>query len=636
MADSYYQDARKKARREFHACIAAGKYPYLPRLDEFLPPEKLNHGTDLGIVQIPLELVSGTRSGGRTQAFARNFLPLLPVDSEFAQKWEHLCKAQLDEGIRDPITVWEYLNRFYVEEGNKRASVLKYFGAVNIYARVKRILPEQNGAPETVLYNAFLDYWKLSRLYFPEFSKPESYGRLLRLLGQEEPWSEEFQRAFSTAYYHFKSAYESSGDRSVSTGDAMLAYLQIYGFQSLRDSEPAAIRKAIAKAREEIDLQGEDHPVDVKLDPGKEKKTGILGITRYAFKPIQAAFLHDKTPERSSWTRGHELGRQHVEQVFQGELDTTPYFDVLDQDPGAVLEQAIQEGNTLIFTTSPRLLPASLRAAVEHPEVTVFNCSLNASHRYVRTYYARMYEAKFISGAIAGSLSRGEPVGYLCDYPIYGQIAGINAFALGVEMVNPTARVYLEWSSVGGLDAALKRLTDRGIRLISSQDIKSLSCQEHEAYGLAILDGGTAVNLATPVWNWGAYYEALIRRIRDKSLKSEYSGSSKALNYYWGMSAGVVELRCSDRLPDSTRRLADLLTAAVCAGICIPFRGPLYAQGHQRMEDCAQYGMEQIIRMDWLNDNIAGTIPAYQDMDETARATVDIVGVEPAAKEKKS
>ena len=61
-------------------------------------------------------------------------------------------------------------------------------------------------------------------------------------------------------------------------------------------------------------------------------------------------------------------------------------------------------------------------------------------------------------------------VGYICDYPIYGQIAGVNAFALGVQMVNPRAKVYLEWSCIDGVETAVNRLKDKGISIISSQD----------------------------------------------------------------------------------------------------------------------------------------------------------------------
>ena len=119
--------------------------------------------------------------------------------------------------------------------------------------------------------------------------------------------------------------------------------------------------------------------------------------------------------------------------MFNEELETTAYYNAMEGDPLAVIEGAVGDGNTVIFTTSPQLLPASLRAAVEHPEVTILNCSLNKSHRYIRTYYARMYEAKFIAGIIAGTLASGDNVGYICDYPIFGQVAGINAFALGVQ-----------------------------------------------------------------------------------------------------------------------------------------------------------------------------------------------------------
>ena len=140
-----------------------------------------------------------------------------------------------------------------------------------------------------------------------------------------------------------------------------------------------------------------------------------------------------------------------------------------------MIEQAIADGNTVIFTTSSRMLPASLRVAVEHPEVTILNCSLNKSHRYIRTYSVRLYEVKFIIGAIAGSLAQDGQLGYICNYPIYGQIAGINAFALGAKMVNPRAKVYLEWSSVDGMEEAKRRLADRQINLISLQSLPSVS-----------------------------------------------------------------------------------------------------------------------------------------------------------------
>ena len=481
MPSEYYRDALKRAQKEFRSCTAKGESPYLPVLDEFVSQEDLLRTVDLGTIQVPLEFVVGTQTDGRTQAFARNFMPLMEEESEFAFKWKKLCQSQLEEGIRDPISAYEYLNRYYVTEGNKRVSVLKYFEADSIYAHVTRILPKRTDSRESELYYELIDFYRCSRINFIEFSKPGSYIRLQELVGKRvgDPWTDEERSGFSTAYYYFRRAYEDNGGRRLTStvGDAMLAYMEIYGYPSLRGVSGEEIRRAVARAWEEITLQQEEEPIDVKLTPEEEtRKRDLLSkmLPKAAPKPLKVAFLHDKAPETSGWTYGHELGRRHLETVFAGQVETCAYCNALDGDPLVVMEQAIQEGCRVLFTTSPRLLPSSLRAAVDHPEALILNCSLNTSHRYIRTYYARMYEVKFISGAIAGALAGGDSIGYVGDYPIFGQVASINAFALGVQLTNPRTRVYLEWSSVSSGETAVQRLTDRGIRLISAQDLTKL------------------------------------------------------------------------------------------------------------------------------------------------------------------
>ena len=633
MLTSYYADALKLGQKEFRRCTASGQYPYPSVLEHFLPPEKLSGGADLGVISIPLEFVVGTRTGGRTNAFASNFMPLMDVDTEFAEKWQQLCLTHLQEGIREPIKCYEYLNRYYVEEGNKRVSVLKFFGAATVEARVIRIMPQCWNSREAELYGAYLQFNKVSKINFLELSRPAGYARLQQLVGKEPgtAWTEDDRARFSAAYYSFRAAYEANGGKRLATtvGDAMIAYMEVYGYPGLRHQSASELKKSLAQMWEEIALQQESDPIDVKLAP-EAKGEGILAkvLPKSEVKITKVAFIHDKDPDLSGWTFGHELGREHVQRVFGGVLETSAYFNALDGDPLDVINEAIGDGNTVIFTTSPRLLPASLRAAVENPKITILNCSLNMSHRYIRTYYARMYEAKFIAGVIAGALAGGSDVGYICDYPIFGQVAGINAFALGVQTANPRTQVYLEWSSVGGLASAMDRLTGRGVRLISSQDLARLRDEGRTPFGLSAVEGDGLVHLARPVWQWGVYYEAILRRIQDKSFKTEYAESSKALNYYWGMSAGVVEMRYSDRLPAATLKMAQLLEQGFRAGMCEPFRGPLYAQGGRQIIGEGQtLSPEQIIDMSWLNENISGAIPAWDELDERAKFTVGIAGI---------
>ena len=641
MPDQYYLDALKQGMKQKRAAQAAGLPAELPALDTLLAGKETLGEADAGLVQIPMELIAGAASATRATLFSPNYLPLAPEDSEFAVKWGRLCQAHLEEGIRDPVKAYEYLNRYYIAEGSKRVSVLRYFDAVSVYARVVTIFPVQDGSPEVELYNELTAFRRLSGIIQLECSRPGAYRKLQQLLGRDPdaPWTAEERSAFLTDYFTFRRVYESAGGKRLhaTAGDALIAYLDIYGYPLLRGRSAQEIGQNIAKAWEEFSLQEEAAPIDVKLAPPEEKRQGLLTkVLSAAERPLRIAFVHDAAPETSSWTRGHERGRSFVQQRLAGQIETAAYFDALADDPLPVIERAVADGSGVIFTTSPRLLPAALRAAVEHPEVTVFNCSLNQSHRYIRTYYARMYEAKFVIGAIAGALAGSDDVGYLCDYPIFGQIAGINAFALGVQMVNPRARVHLEWTSVGGggADAAIARLTARGVRLISSQDLLRRGDASHIP-GLNLIGDGAPVNLATPLWQWGSYYEEILRRVRSHSEGAEYRESGRALNYYWGMSAGVVGLQCSDRLPPATRRLAALLQESIRSGACNPFLGPLYTQSGRVLENDALLTPEQIINMDYLMENVVGEFPRYEELSALGKATVDMVGVAPATKDGK-
>lgn len=634
----YYQEALKLGQKEVRSCAAKGISATLPVLDEILPAGTPLTATDLGVVQIPTEWIIGTKSFGRSSSFARNFMPLLEVGTEFAAKWQALCLSHLAEGIRNSVKVWEYMNRYYVVEGNKRVSVLKFFGSPVTSAEVLRILPERTGDKETELYYELLDFQRLSRINSVEFSRLGSCAEMQRLMGKgpDEIWSDDDRAAFSSVLSIFREAYRELGGNklSVTPGEALLACLRVFGYQELRGRTRGEMRTLVSQAWEEILLSAQSEPVEVRLEAGQEKKASLLTkVLPISAKVYQAAFLHDRTPQTSGWTSGHELGRQYAERVLSGRVVTRAYFNVTDGDPESLIEEAIRDGASILFTTSPRLLPASLRAAAGHPEVTILNCSLNVAHRYVRSYYARMYEAKFIIGAIAGALAGSNDVGYIADYPIYGQIAGINAFAFGVEMVNPRSRVLLEWSGTGSAAEAAARLSDKGIRLISCQDHANLHNQGRSSFGLSVGLGDERTVLAAPIWEWGVYYEKMLRRIMDGSSREEYAGSARALNYYWGMSDGVVSLSCSDKLPEGIRRLARVLIKSVRGGLCDPFRGVLRDQrGREMVSAHNSLSPEQIIAMDWLAETVVGEIPPYEALTEVGKATVDLMGVPRSAR----
>ena len=251
MSQNDYREAQKLAVKEYKKATARGESPYPIGLETIVSSGQMAAGRNLGLEQIPLALVVGTKHEGRNNAFARNFMPLLSSSSEFADKWITLCDAHLTEGIREPVKLYEYRNRFYVEEGNKRVSILKYFEADSVDAYVVRIPSAQDGTEEAVLYEAFLRFYDRSGLRTVEFSAPGSYERLQESVGKgpDEVWTEEDRRDFLSFYYYFHKEYVSIGKGKTlrSLCDDMLTFIEMHGYQNVRDLGPLQLRELISR-----------------------------------------------------------------------------------------------------------------------------------------------------------------------------------------------------------------------------------------------------------------------------------------------------------------------------------------------------------------------------------------------------
>lgn len=141
------------------------------------------------------------------------------------------------------------------------------------------------------------------------------------------------------------------------------------------------------------------------------------------------------------WRPAHDVGRKHLEDALGNAVTVRSYFgaDTAAQAE-ALLEQAVADGAEVIFTTTPQLVAPSLKVSIRYPKVRFLNCSIHMPYSTVRTYYSRIYEGKFITGAIAGAMADNNRIGYVGSYPIFGVPASINAFALARSSPIPERR----------------------------------------------------------------------------------------------------------------------------------------------------------------------------------------------------
>ena len=473
-----YLSAVKIGKKEYHACVNKGTYPYLPVLEDIIDENSIDREVSLGSDQIPLRLVVGTCTAGRTTAFADNFMPILDWGTEFSAKWASLSDSQVNEGIRDDIKVYEYMNKFYVLEGNKRVSVLKYFKAVTVSAQVIRKIPKYSDDPDVKIYYEFMDFYKSTKLNDIYFSKEGSFTTLMELVGitPGEPMDEDDKKDLVSCYLNFRLAYESRGGDKFDfpTGDSFLRFIHIHGYDAVKKMTKSEMAKNVAKTWAEFELLDDNSEVELKMTPAAAPKKNILSYLLPmggGVKKLKVGFVYEKTPQDSEWCYAHELGRQYIDDTFGDQIETYVEENVIpEQNDEAAINRLIEKGCDLIFVTSSAMNMAGLKAAIAHPSVKILDCSLNISHKYIRSYYARMFEAKFITGIIAGSLADDDNVGYIADNPVYGACANINAFALGVKFVNPRAKVYLEWNSIKDNDSE-ENLAKKNISIISNQDM---------------------------------------------------------------------------------------------------------------------------------------------------------------------
>lgn len=611
--------------------MAQGTEPYPAVLDELEPNYEISAHVDLGVLHIPVELIVGTRSSGRTAALAGNFMPLLDPDSEFAAKWIRLCEAHLAEGIRDPIKVFEFLGKFYVQEGNKRVSVLKSYDAPTVAANVIRVLPARSERPEILRYYEFLQFYNLSGVYGLDFEKAGGFGKLQAALGMTEDhvWTEEERRSFRSGFFRFREAYAKMKQQPATPAEALLVWLQVFQFSEIKEMPLPELVDRIAKLWPDMKLQSRPDAPAIEVEPvlPEKDKSLVSKLITAVSQPdrVRVAFIYGFDPATSAWTRAHDLGRQAMENALGDRVEAACCV-VKDRDYFAAMTKAVEDGAKLIFATTAPMIDACRKLAALNPGVRVFNCSVSQPYTGVTMYNCRVYETKFITGAIAGAMTENDRVGYVSSYPIFGEPAAINAFALGARMVNPRVRVELLWSCTRR-DCA-QELRRRGVTVISNRDAAGPDADPWDFELGTFMENaaGELVPLALPRWNWGALYEKLVRSALKGSL--EPGPADKALNLWFGLDSGGIDVELSDSLPDGVRSLALLLKTGLIKGEIDPFRSRILDQsGVLRWNGERGLSTDALMQMDWLCDNVDGAVPGFDELLPKAREMVRVLGL---------
>ena len=630
-----YERALRMGQKEIKELSQRGQPTAPAVLEDILGITDVERAFEVGYVEIPTSRIVGTKTAGRITAFTPSFLPLLGQDTEFGFKWISLCAAHLsDEGIREPILCYEYLGNFYVQEGNKRVSVLRYFDAPTIPGIVMRVLPPMDDTPEILAYYEFLDFYNVSKIYDIQFRQPGDYGKLLSYLGKEpgDIWSERERKTFRAYFQYFREAFTSlHGDAlNLLPEEALLLWLRVHSFQDLGKLSALELKKALAALWDNVVTISQEDPVQVEVEPTTESKGGFFShLLPTTPDHLNVAFIHQLDPGVSAWTRGHDEGAAHLQKALGDRVTVWNYYHAdTPERTEELLEQAVEAGADVVFTTTPKLSRATLKTAVKYPKIRFLNCSVYTPYSSFRTYYSRIYEAKFIAGALAGAMSENDWIGYVGDYPIFGVPASINAYALGAQLTNPRAKIMLRWScqDKNPVDEFIRN----GIHVISNRDIPTPDQRylEFGSYGTYLVENDKTLHpIGSPCWMWGSFYEHVIRSILNGAW-DRGKDTHHAVNYWWGMDSGVIDIQLSENLPEGLVVLANYLRKGLQRHTLDPFHRLLIAQdGSIKNPGDRTLSPEELLHMDWLCENIEGTIPEFDEIQPFAQDLVRELGV---------
>jgi basic membrane protein A and related proteins len=329
--------------------------------------------------------------------------------------------------------------------------------------------------------------------------------------------------------------------------------------------------------------------------------------------PLKVGFLYLGPVGDFGWTYQHDIARKAAIEHFGDKIKTTYVENVAEgPDSEKVLNDLANQGHKLIFATSFGYMNYVLNSAKRHPAVFYEHATGYKRAVNVSTYNIRFYQGRYIQGIIAGKLSKAGLGGYVGSVPVPEVVQGINAFMLGMQTVNPKARLKFvlinSWYDPPKEGDAAKALIDQGCDIItqhtdSPAPLQAAASRGVKAFGqstdMAKFATGSQLSASTDVW--GPYY---IKRIGDV-----LDGTWKSTDTWGGFDTGMLAMSPFTNMPEDVAALATSTEEDIKSGKNKVFVGPISDQsGTVKVPAGTTMDDAALSSMQWLVQGVDGKL----------------------------
>lgn len=301
---------------------------------------------------------------------------------------------------------------------------------------------------------------------------------------------------------------------------------------------------------------------------------------------IKVGVIHIGDPaDGSGYSYTHDLGIQEMQKSLGlKDEQIIRKINVRDDDSAATktaIEDCIAEGCKIIFGTSYGYMDTMESLAAEYPDVYFSHgTGYKSNDTNFNNYFGRIYQARYLAGIAAGLKTTTDKIGYVAAYgtELAETCSGINAFALGVQAVNPDAVVYVKtlssWFDPANETAYAEALIEMGCDVIAQHcDTANpqVAAQNASVFGCGYNSDMTAqapkAHLVAPIWNWGVYYTAATQAVIDGKW-------AELGNYYTGIEVDLVDVSpVSENCAENTEEYINAVKALIKAGEWDVFSG---------------------------------------------------------------
>lgn len=343
----------------------------------------------------------------------------------------------------------------------------------------------------------------------------------------------------------------------------------------------------------------------------------MIGLTTSAFAEdkLKVGFVYISPIGDAGWTYQHDLGRLELEKQL-GDKVSTKYIDSVPEGPEAerVVRNLAKDGYDLIYTTSFGYMNPTLKVAKMFPKIKFEHSTGYKTAKNVGTYMCRFYEARYLSGIIAGEMTKSNTLGYVAAFPIPEVIRGINAFTLGAKSVNPDIEVKViwvnSWFDPGKEREASEALITQGADVIThhtDSTAPTMTAQEKGVYSIAYHSDmskyGPDAHLTAATHVYGDFYVKTTQAVLDNTWKSETVWS--------GIKEGSIQLApINPIVPKGVVAHVEAVTKSIANGTFHPFQGPFNNQAGKAVVGSGKsLTDDDLLGMNYYVEGVLGNIP---------------------------